>query len=505
METRRTIDDSRIVVLLKVLNNKEIRSLSDFVSSPFFNKKQQVTQLFEYLKKRYPNLKKLYRPSIYSHIFPEKNHSDNTPLSDKQYAELRHVMSDLMKLVKQYLLYENQKKNEVRQNYQLADIFLSRGLGKYVPGLLNDAKKKHAQRPEGEPMHLHDKYMLSEVEVRYNIMLDSAMEIGMQEAIDNFHHHALAGRLRLYAAALSRQHTMPNTYNFLIEKELVEHLSSNDHTDAPLVDAYYRIFMLFRGKDIPKHYSRLRDILTEKSGYFPHSELRYLCILLFNFCNLQVNRGHMEYYPEKFEIYERTLPQGIWHYGGYILRNHFILAVRTAIATGNLDGAKSIIDHYSPDLPPRHRESFTYLAYIFLFFAEKKYIEAEDTLIKMSSNPPEGFYYGIYYRQLGIQIYLELSMNIKKGYSRLLGAEIENFKSYIGRALMSKRNKTLYSNFISIVDRIYNKRFGRVNMPSLKILQNIKDDITNPDEWLVEREWLLEKVEEVEAYWNKKR
>jgi len=504
MSTRKTINDSRLVTLLKVIKNKEMRALSDFVASPFFNKNKKVIRLFECLKKQYPDFNNLYRSRIYGHIFSEKKHPDKSPLNDEQYAELRHVMSDLVKLIKQYLSYEKQKGNEVRQNYQLADIFLSRGLAKYVPGLLNNAKKKHAQRPEGEPMHLHDKYMLSEVEVRYKLTLDQSAEIGIQAAIDNFHHHALAGRLRLYAAALSREHTAPNTYNYLIEKELLEYFATNDCTDMPLVDAYYRIFMLFRGEDVETHYSRLRDILTEKSDYFPHSELRYLYSLLFNFCNLQVNRNHMEYYAEKFRIYEQTLAEGIWHYAGYILRNHFILAVRSALAIDNIEGAKSIIEQYSGDLHPQSRESMTNLAYIFLFFAQKKYEEAHDIFVEIGSRP-EGFYYNIYFQQLSIQIYFELNMSKQNNYDQLLRAKIDNFQSYLRRAKMSKRNKNLYTNFINRADSLYKMRFKRINAPSEKTLENIKDKIVDPENWLVAREWLLEKIEEIIAYWKKKR
>lgn len=503
MDTKKTINGSRLITLLEVLNNKEMRSLLEFLASPFFNKKKEIIRLFEYLKKQHPDFKSLYRSRIYRHTFPEKNHPDNLPLDDKQYAELRHVMSGLVKLIKQFLLYQNQSENEVRQNYQLADIFLSRGLGKYAPALLSDAKKKHAQRPEGEPMHLHDKYMLSEVELRYTITLDHATEVGMQVAIDNFHHHALAGRLRLYAAALSREHTMPNTYHYFMERELIDYISKNDHTQVPIIDAYYRIFMLFRGKNVNTHYTCLRNTLMEKSSFFPYSELRHLYGLLFNFCNLQVNRGHLEYFAEKFRVYEDTLPEGIWHYGGYISHNHFTLAVRAALATNNIDGAKSIIEQYSGDLHERHRDSITDLANIFLLFDEKKYPEAHSRLIKMG-NPPEGFYYGIYYRQLSMQIYYELSTN-KQDYSGLLRAEIDNFQAYLRRAPMSERNATLYHNFKKILYRIYNMRFDRVNVPSVKRLQNIKGYIQNSENWLVAREWLLEKIEEIEIYWNKKR
>ncbi len=504
MEKRKTINDSKLIDLLKALGNKEMRSLSEFVISPFFNKKEKTIRLFEYLKKCHPDFKVIYRPSLYQHLFPEENHAANHPLDRRKDKKLRDVMSDLVKLIEQYLLHKDQQKNEVRQKYQLVRVFLSRGLQKHVPDLLKTAKEKHALRPEGDPLHLYDASMLSEMELSYALTQDWGKPIGMQAALDYFHYHALAGQLRLYAAAISREHTMPFTYNYLMKKELLEHLSVSDYTHVPIVDAYYRVFMLFRGEDLETHYRPLLHILTEQNKYFSYRELQNLYALLFNFCNLQINRGLREYNVQKFEIYKHTLPEGLWHYGKYISRDHFILAVRAALGSNNIEGAISVIERYGDELPPQHKKPIRHLVRIFLFFAQKKYTEMHDALIKMGK-PPEGFYYGIYFRLLKIQVYYELSI-IKNGeYNGLLKSEIDNFKGYLRRAPMSKRNKASYKRFLNIIIRIFNKRFDRINAPYIKVLQSIRDTIEDPNELLVEKQWLLEKIKELEDYWNKKR
>ena len=119
--------------------------------------------------------------------------------------------------------------------------------------------------------------------------------------------------------------------------------------------------------------------------------------------------------------------------------------------------------------------------------------------------PPEGFYYGIYHQQFSIQIYFELSMDKQNGYDRLLRAKIDSFQSYLRRASLSKRNKELYTNFIKVMNRLYNMRFRRINAPSEKRLESLEDDIADPKNWLVEREWLLEKIRQIKDYWNKRR
>ena len=413
MKKRKTINDSKLIDLLKALSNKEMRSLSELVTSPFFNKKEKVIRLFECLKKCHPDFKPIYRSSLYQHLFPENSRTDNEPLNDKEYKQLRDTMSDLVKLVQEYLLYKDRQKNEVRQKYELARVFLSRGLQKHVPDLLKTAKEKHALRPEGDPLHLYDMSVLSEMELFYGLTQDWGKSIGMQAALDYFHHHALAGQLRLYAAAISREHTIPFTYNYLMERELLEHFSAQDYTHIPIINAYYRIFMLLRGKDLQTHYRPLLDILTKQSDHFSYGELQNLYALLFNFCNLQTNLGFSEYHVQKFEIYEHTLPEGLWHYGKYISRDHFILATRAGLASNNIEGAIWVIEQYSDELQPQHKKSIRCLARVFLLLTQKKYTEAHDALIKMG-DPPEGFYYGIYFRLLKIQVYYELSV-IQKG------------------------------------------------------------------------------------------
>ncbi len=505
MKKRKTINDSKLIDILKVLTNKEMRSISEFVRSPFFNKKEKVIQLFEYLKKYHPDFESIYRTTLYKYLFPENSRISDEPLNNKEWKQLRDEMSDLVKLIQDFLLHEYQKKNEVRQKYQLARLFLSRGLQKHVPGLLKTAKEKHALRSEGDPRHLHDMSMLSEIELFYGLTQDWGKTIGMQAALNYFHYYALAGQLRLYAAAKSREHTMPFEYNYPMEKELLEHLSTQDYTHVPIVDAYYRIFMLFRGEDLHTHYTPLIQVLTTKSDCFSYSELQNLYALLFNFCNLQINRGFFEYNVQKFDIYEHTLPEGLWHYGKYISRDHFILAVRAGLGSNNIEATIAIIEEYADELSPQHKKPMGYLVRIFLLFAQKKYTAAHDMLIKMG-DPPKGFYYGIYYRILKMQMYYELTTKSENGYSGLLKSEIDSLRAYLSRAPMSKRNKASYKRFLNIITRIYDKQHSnRVKIPSTKVLQSIRDAIEDPNELLVERQWLLEKITKIEDYWNGKR
>lgn len=498
-----TINNSTLIALLKTLSPKEINRLTDFVHSPYFNKKERVSALLDTLKKQYPEFEHPYKGILYLHIFQGDTSKQLIDLDKKQDKQLRDVMSDLVGLIQNFLLYEEKKKNKVREKRQLAEIFMKRNLMPYVPKVIKAAQASQAQRPEGEPTNMHDKYLLSETQLRYNLMTNREKEVGMQTAIDNFHHHALAGQLRLYAAAMSREQVVKSEHNYPIVDELIEHFSKHDYTNVPIVDAYYHIFMMFRGEEASRHYTNVREILRDKNDYFPPSELRHLYGLLLNFCNIQVNKGELNYHAEKYMIYNYTFVGKLWYSGKYIWYDHFILAVRAALAVGNTEGAETMIDQYSEDIHPKHRKAITSLARAFWLIAQKKFAEAEDVLIRIG-DIPKGFYYSIYYRQLLTQIYYELSISKGKHYIDLLKREIDKLDAYLKSDKMSKRNKDLYTNYLKILKRIYNMRFDRVNAPSAKVLGKIKTDIENHEYLLVAREWLFKKIEEVIAYWKDK-
>lgn len=506
MEERpKTINGSKLIAFLGILTVPEMNRLDKFVVSPFFNDKKEVITLFKYLKRLHPTFEKdIYRRQIYNHLYPQNTCAKNQPLDGRRDDELRSMMFQLTKLVKQFLLYEARNKNEVRSEQQFAEILRTRGLIKYIPSIIKKAKNIQAKRPEGDAMYLHDKYLIAEVEHNYIRSAGRQKDRDYQPIITGFHYHALAGRLRVYAAALSAEKTLHKSYDYPMLSYLLDYLAKRDYAHVPIIDIYYRFCMLFRDKDVTTHYKRACEILENNKEYFPPSELQYLYDLLFSFCNLQINKGYLDYNQQKFDIYQRTLPDNIWNEGKYLLRDHFILAVRSALGIGNIVGAREIIDIYGKELHPEQKKGIILLADVFLYLAERKYEEAENTLIEMRS-PPPGFYYGLYYRWIATQIYYELSIIKDRKYLKMFENEANNMGAYLRNARMSKRNKELYTNYLRIIVRIFNMRFKKVNVPPIKRLENIKTDIKNPDKPLVSRKWLFEKIEEVIAYWEKKR
>lgn len=499
MENVKTINESKLVTLLKTLTKKEIKHFVQFVDSPFHNKKAEVVQLLEVLTEGHPLFKNaLSKPTLYNRIFGQDQISANQPLDKERDRELRHLMNDLTELVQNFLLYEDMKNSEVRSKHRLSHIFMNRGLNRYVPALLKSARPHHNREYEGQMVYLYNDFLLSEVTFNHLLIKDNrAKDIELQPLLNRFHEHYIGGQLRYFCAAINRANILPVQYKYPFLDELIQHLSEHDYSHVPLIAVYYRILMLFQDADNDLHFDRLKIILVQQKEKFPISELRYIYAFIVNYCNKQVNKGIQKYEAEKLQIYKDNLEKGLWHIGKHINPHQFILIVKEALAAEEVGWTENFIEHYQEELPSIWKKSISNLSWAYLYFSKKEFETAHDYLRKIVSS--KDFFYEIYYRRLLLQIYYEYC-NKPKGeeYKNTLDGALEALRFYLRPSRsprMAEQNREICSNFLKLLRRICRLRFS-LKTPSAKRLETLKADILST-ELLIDRKWLLEKVEEL--------
>ena len=102
--------------IFKHLTKQDRFALKDFVRSPFHNKREDVVLLFDYIDKHFTDLSPEHREGVgdgqfwgkervYKAIFPEKKTYDD--------KAMRYTMSFLLKCIRQYLICNELKNNEL--------------------------------------------------------------------------------------------------------------------------------------------------------------------------------------------------------------------------------------------------------------------------------------------------------------------------------------------------------------------------------------------------------
>ena len=111
------MEKSHLVSIFRVLDKKEVRDLRKWVGSPAHNQRQDVSDLFEYLMsgQHLFSEKHLEKERVYQAIYPDKTYSD---------AEMRQVMHFLLRVIENFLVY-NELAKEPTSMYLMCNLSMA--------------------------------------------------------------------------------------------------------------------------------------------------------------------------------------------------------------------------------------------------------------------------------------------------------------------------------------------------------------------------------------------
>ena len=133
------MEKSKLFVLLSTCTDSEKRAFLDFIQSPFFNKNQllvefyQLVLLFQSRFNRIPS-----KEEVFNKIYPKQAFKD---------IKVRLLMSDLFKLLEQFLCYNNRSQNELENKIELATIYRKRKLNKHFQSTIKQVLRLQNQQP----------------------------------------------------------------------------------------------------------------------------------------------------------------------------------------------------------------------------------------------------------------------------------------------------------------------------------------------------------------------
>lgn len=133
--------DSRLITILRHIDKKEYRKINDLVNSPYFNKNQEVVQLYEYLRKLAPEFKpeKLIKEDVFQKAFPNKK---ITP------ARQNKLMFALRELLEIHLTIDYVDKRPHFMTKYLSEQYISMNMDDYALKILNDTVDFLSKQPE---------------------------------------------------------------------------------------------------------------------------------------------------------------------------------------------------------------------------------------------------------------------------------------------------------------------------------------------------------------------
>lgn len=468
---------SKLISILRTLSNKELKRFEEFIVSPFFNKNTNVITLFNLVKKFHPEYEedKVSAEKIYVKIFPKEKFDEQ---------KLRYVMTDLTKLLEEFLSFMEYDKNEVNKRRLLLNLYDQRKLDKYFQATLDVAKDLLKKQPYRDVNYYFNQHLLEENGYLHSLSRDSrTLEDSLQQAVDDLDMYYLSNKLRFCCVIFNREDILQVKYNNILLDEILSFLSKNNFDNVPAISIYYQILMTFREREHPEHYQKLKELLEAHIDKFPLPEAKDMYVFALNYCIKKLNSGKLEYLHELFSLYKILIEKEIIFENEELAPSDFKNIVTVGLRTGQVEWTEKFIHNYKNRIPSELREN-TYLYNLaFLHYYKKEFSKALKLLQTVDFND---IYYNLDAKSLLLKTYYELDE--EEPFFSLVDA----FSTYLKRnKLISDYQRTVYLNFVK-----YAKKLMHIKIGGRVSLQEVKDELKELKQ-VASLQWLLEKAEEL--------
>jgi hypothetical protein len=462
------MNSSPLLDIFKHLTKQDRKELSDFVRSPFHNKKEEVILLFDYVEKNLETPTNLKKETVFKTVFP----------SAKAYNDkaMRYTMSFLMRCVQQYLIYKDLENNDLDNGLSLNRALRLRGADKaYQKSLGENYQRLDGQTMRHSDFHLHSFHLRLE-ELQYRHQKKRNDELNLQAISDSLTDYYATELLRQACVMHSHKSVSQKTYNLLFLDAVLEKISSGDYKCPPSVSAYFHAYKMVIGDSQLDDYQVLKRIITTENALFPQNEIRDLYLLAINFCIKKLNSGARSFQVEALDLYKKGLGNGS------ILENKILSpftynnVLLLAIKNDEYVWAEQFLNDFKKNLPASERENIFKYNFALFYFRQNNYPKAMALLQEVTLKEA---LFNLESRRVLMRIYYEL------GEITALDSLLESFTVFLHRQKNLGYHKNNYQNLVKFVKKLLNS-----DLKNDALKTQLRLEIENTVE-LTEKDWLL--------------
>lgn len=470
------MEKSNLVSICRVLDKKEVRELRKWVNSPAHNLRQDVSDLFEYLVagQHLSSEKFLEKERAFQAIYPDKTYSD---------SEMRQVMHFLLRVIEDFLVYNELAKDEVRSQTILAKVYRKRQLPKLFQKTIDVGQGIQQQQPYRNHQYFENEYAIQFEQYTYLSGLGRNTPLNLQEVSDANDVAFLANKLQLSCIMLSHQAVFKTTYKLQILNELLSHVEENPQLlGVPAIAIYYYQYRAMTRPDEEVHYRLLKKEILENGHLFPTEEMRVIYLLTINYCIGRINAGVEGFLKESFELYKDGIQKNIFLENGVLSRFTFGNIVIAGLNLKEFEWVEDFIHRYKVFLEEKHREDLVHFNLARLNFEKKNYKKAMQLFATLDYND---ILMNLVAKTMLLKMYYELDE------TNALDSLIGSMKTYLQRKKVMGYHKDNYKNIIQ-----YTKKMLKMAHYDKEQIEKLKKEIeaTNP---LTERKWLLAQLDKL--------
>ncbi|HAY34573.1 MAG TPA: hypothetical protein PK536_10540 [Ignavibacteria bacterium] len=488
---------SKVIDIILKLSERERDELSEFLNTPYFNKKKKISEIYSIIVKNSDNLfrEDITEETLFKPLFEMNKYS---------YSFVRNLMSELLQLTEMFLVVNSIKKNTSVNNHYNS-ILLREYNSRYLDNLFKLKIKKISELYKDRKIdHEYFDFLgrLEAENIAYHLYRSEMKHVPGH--LISRSEYDLCYILLLLEFDINDLNVNMASFNLNLEKEVLpefvrqinfgKFLLNLDKIHSPVrfeIEMRIRLIMLSVNKEDTGNYFILKNIIYNNLNRYRNGELSNLFIKLKNYCAYRIYSGDIVFYNEKYSLLKKELQTVKYNSEGVgpLYINIYLEAVQNAVNANDTEFALKVISDFTKELEMSKRDSVSYLAKAIVEFRLGNFDKTFEHLSKVEP-------VNIYIKNLCKILYIKLFYETESFETGL--SSLDSFSHYINetKELTPDRKKNLKKNY-DILRKLYKMKTSpsKFSVFHLKeFTDRIKDSGVNYIEWYIEKAEQLHKI-----------
>lgn len=463
--------DNKLIKLFNNLDSTEKKACHKLLKSPFFNQKEEVVRLWEWIMSQKNKKKKevLKAQEAYAVVFP------NEAFDPKKW---RQVQSLLVIQIEKLLVQRKMQQNPIQSDLDLAAVYRQKGLTLPLTHVFRRAKER-LDHSALDINHYRFQYQLEWEKYVATESTHRGKKNNLAQVNTSMNMYLIASKLRL--ACLMESHKMVSNadYDAPFLALILKYIEEHDILQTPTIGLYYYCYKSLNA-GTESDFRAFRETLKREEKTIPTEERTTFLLLAINYCIKQLNSGDQRYIHEALELYRTGLDTKILLLDGHLSRFAYKNIVALALKLREFEWVAYFIDTYAPLLKDEHRETNRNYNLARLYFTKKEFDKAMPILAQIDPND--------------LLLKLDIRVLLLKMYF-----EMEEYKALDNlmtsfRILLTRKKKAIgyhHQHYLNMLR--YFRKMIRLNPYDREAVANFKKEVA-ANSGVIERDWILEFV-----------
>lgn len=345
--------NTKFFKLFQTFSAWELRHLRQFVESPFFNKRQDVLQLLDFMIKESKKEKPKYdKQKAFKLLFPKIKYSE---------TKMNTTVSYLFKLTEQFLSMRHFQQDTSAQKWYLAQAYKEQKQEKNYHSTLDSYALFLEKQPFRDSEFWWKKYQLEFEQFNLLIKGNRSKEANLPSLTHAFDVHFVANKLRLACIIQSRKRLFKQEQQNLLIDEINTFLEQNSSwLEIPAIAMHYYCYKTMTDKENENYFEQFLYWLTQRRSEFSIKETGSLYLAAINYCIQKANKGVEKYWQKSLELYQVVLEEGWLMQQKYLSKFTFSNIVANGLRVKAMDWTADFIEKYQKYLNPNERANICY-------------------------------------------------------------------------------------------------------------------------------------------------